>query len=230
MLRTVSPNISIITNWGCRANCWYCIWKEHELEHVNEPTRWGKLGKFLYDNKEKKKVSISGGGDPLYKFWVNSLWWDKLLHTTSKLDMKVDIHTREVFDFDSFWKRINRCVISSDRLTIEQKLYFRYLLSLTKLRITHVVTANTTFEMIDEYLLFQKEYNKMEVVGTKQAFWFVPRCQFTIKELSGHDDNGMYKKIREKYPDIYYLDDGDYNIYYMPDNSIRTEFIGGKPQ
>jgi hypothetical protein len=28
-----------------------------------------------------------------------------------------------------------------------------------------------------------------------------------------------------KYPDIFHLDEGDYNIYYMPDNSIKTEFL-----
>lgn len=56
------------------------------------------------------------------------------------------------------------------------------------LRITHLVTANTTFKLIEEYLNFQE-------------------------------------KIREKYPQIFYLDEGDYNVYYMPDNSIRTSFL-----
>jgi hypothetical protein len=123
--------------------------------------------------------------------------------------MLVDVHTREKFTHQSFWKKhINRCVFSSDKLEDDQE-YLEYLSQLTKVRITHLVTADTTFEMIDDYLNFQERTG----------------CQFTIKELVGYNDDGMYKKIREKYPNIYNLDTGDYNIYFMPDNSIRMNFL-----
>ena len=62
MLRSTSTdipvddrNISIITNFDCRSNCWYCIWKGHELQYANEPTDWDKLRKFLIDNQHKFK-------------------------------------------------------------------------------------------------------------------------------------------------------------------------------
>ena len=208
MLRTTCPNISVITNFGCRANCWYCIWKGHELENINNPTDWVRLEKFLYDNKEKGKVSVSGGGDCLYRYDKHVGWWIKFFEITSHLNMLVDVHTREKFT-QSFWKKhINRCVFSSDNLK-EDKEYLLYLTQLTKVRITHLVTANTTFDMIGNYLTFQKETG----------------CQFTIKELVGHDDGGMYSKIKQKYHEIYHLDSGDYNIYYMPDNSIRNTFL-----
>lgn len=209
MLRTTCPNISVITNFGCRANCWYCIWKGHELENVKDPTDWVRLEKFLYDNQEKGKVSVSGGGDCLYRYDIHVGWWIKFFKITSQLDMLVDVHTREKFTNQSFWKKhINRCVFSSDVLR-EDKEYLIYLTQLTKVRITHLVTSYTTFDMIDEYLTFQKETG----------------CQFTIKELVNYDDSGVYSKIREKYPNIYHLDSGDYNIYYMPDNSIRSTFL-----
>jgi len=209
MLRTTCPNISVITNFGCRANCWYCIWKGHSLENVNDKTNWDKLERFLCDNKEKGKVSVSGGGDCLYKYDIHEDWWVKFFDITSNLNMLVDVHTREKFTHQSFWKKhINRCVFSSDDLT-QDEVYLRYLAQLTKIRITHLVTADTTMDLIDRYLNFQSE------IG----------CQFTIKELVGHSDGGMYKKIRDKYPDIYYLDKGDYNVYYMPDNSIRKSFL-----
>jgi|SRR5690554_1584774 len=209
MLRTTCPNISIITNFGCRANCWYCIWKGHELEKVNKPTDWNKLESFLSDNKNKGKVSVSGGGDCLYKYDQHVGWWIKLFKITSSLNMLVDVHTREVFTHQSFWKKhINRCVFSSDKLQ-KDKEYLMYLSKLTKIRITHLVTSETTLDMIEEYLKFQK----------------VIDCQFTIKQLIGYSDNGMYQKIRQTYPNIYHLDEGDYNIYYMPDNSIRDSFL-----
>jgi len=209
MLRTTSPNISIITNFGCRANCWYCIWKGHELEHVNEKTNWSKLERFLIEHKDKGKVSISGGGDCLYKYDKRVVWWKKLFTITKRLNMKVDVHTREKFTDEAFWRRdINKCVFSSDSLGDDLE-YLEYLSRLIQLRITHLVTGNTTDAMIEEYLFFKKR------VG----------CQFTIKELIKFDDNNRYKEIREKYPDIYYLDAGDYNIYYMPDNSVRDTFL-----
>lgn len=209
MLRTTCPNISVITNFGCRANCWYCIWKGHELENVNKPTDWNKLESFLSDNKNKGKVSVSGGGDCLYKYDQHVGWWIKLFKITSSLNMLVDVHTREVFTHQSFWKKhINRCVFSSDKLQ-KDKEYLMYLSKLTKIRITHLVTSETTLDMIEEYLKFQK----------------VIDCQFTIKQLIGYSDNGMYQKIRQTHPNIYHLDEGDYNIYYMPDNSIRDSFL-----
>jgi hypothetical protein len=209
MLRTTSPNISIVTNFGCNANCWYCIWKGHRLENISEPTDWNKLSKFLEDNKAKGKVSISGGGDCLYKYDRYVGWWIKLFEITSNLNMLVDVHTREKFPHQSFWKKhVNRCVFSSDKLGDDVE-YLRYLSKLCKIRITHLVTASTTDDMIDDYINFQKE------IG----------CQFTLKELVGYDDNGLYNQIKTKYPKLFYLDSGDYNIYYMPDNSITTSFL-----
>jgi hypothetical protein len=209
MLRPTSTNISVITNWGCRSNCWYCIWKGHELEHIQLDTDWDKLEKFLTDNKDKGKVSVSGGGDCLYKYDEHVGWWIKFFEITSNLNMLVDVHTREKFTHQLFWRNhINRCVFSSDKLETDID-YLRYLSNLTKIRITHLITANTTFDMIDDYLKFQNEIE----------------CQFTVKELIGYDDGGMYQKIREKYPEIFNLDAGDYNIYYMPDNSIRDKFL-----
>lgn len=208
MLRTTCPNISVITNFGCRSNCWYCIWKDHELENVNEPTDWIKLEKFITDNIDKGKVSVSGGRDCLYKFEEYFEWWERFFEITSKLNMLVDIHTREKYINDTFWLGINRCVFSSDNLFNDIN-YLGYLHKLTKIRVTHLVTANTTFDMIEDYLDFQQSID----------------CQFTIKQLIGYSDDGMYEEIRNKFPRIYHLDEGDYNIYYMPDNSIRKSFL-----
>lgn len=208
MLRPTRPNISIITNFGCRANCWYCIWKTHPLRDVQLETDWEKLRSFLVKYQDRGKVSVSGGGDCLYRYDQYVGWWKRLFEETSDLQMLVDVHTREKFTHQRFWRRINRCVFSSDNLSDDEE-YLEYLARLTKLRITHVVTKNTTDKMIEEYLGFQERTG----------------CQFTIKELVGHDDDGRYKEIRKKYPEIFYLDEGDYNIYYMPDNTIREKFL-----
>ena len=79
---------------------------------------------------------------------------------------------------------------------------------MTKLRITHLATSHTNFKLIGEFIKFQKSVD----------------CQFTIKELVGYCDNGIYKKIKEKYNKFYFIDDEDYNIYYMPNNSTYFKF------
>jgi len=205
----MEKNISVITNFGCRSKCWYCIWKGHELEYVRKDTNWIKLRAFLDKYKNKGKVSVSGGGDCLYKYDDYAYWWNNFFDLAKEFNMLVDIHTREKFYSSDFWENnINRCVFSSDNLNDDID-YLSYLNTLTKIRVTHLVTAETTDKMIENYLKFKNEMG----------------CQFTIKQLVGFDDNGRYKEIREKYPEIYHLDAGDYNIYYMPDNSIREKFL-----
>lgn len=205
----MNKNISIITNFGCRADCWYCIWKGHPYENVQLKTDWNKLEQFLSDNKDKGKVSVSGGGDCLYRYNDYVGWWVKLLQMTNRLNLKLDIHTREKFTKQSFWKNnVNRCVFSSDFFDADKE-WFEYIISFTKLRITHVVTEFSTVENTKKYIEFCKKNN----------------CQFTLKELVVFNDNGNYRLFKKLFNNEFFLNAGDYNIYYFPDNSIKENFI-----
>jgi len=211
-------NISVITNFGCQTNCWYCVWKDHPLKNVSLETDWDKLETFLTEHADKGKVSVSGGGDCLYKYDIYKPWWDKFFSITDKLSMLVDVHSREVFKNDEFWKRVNRVVVSSD-VFYKDENYFIYLVGMTKLRIVHVVTADSTIENIKEYFHFKS----MAEIFTPEA-----DVQFTMKQLVGYDDGGNYKLFKKKFPNQFALDAGDYNIYYMPDNTITDKFLMGE--
>ena len=210
MLWTISPNISIITNWGCRRNCWYCVWEKHPLKNVCLDTDWEKLEGFLKMYQYKGKVSISGGGDSLFKFEEKKHWWNNLFKLCNKYKLKIDIHTREKLYNRSFWEKINKCVLSCDVLSNDIS-FFNYILNITKLRITKVITYETTDKNIEDFIDFCK----------------VNKCELTFKELYGFEykHNKRYKEIKAKYPQCFYLDTGDYNIYYMPDNSITDKFL-----
>lgn len=211
MLRTISPNISIITNWGCPSKCWYCIWKGHPLENVNLETDWTKLREFLWKNRHKHKVSVSGGGDCLYKYEEHSKWWRMLLKTCDDYGLKVDVHSRNIIKKDDFWKQINRVVMSSD-ITDDVIDNLLYLYPLVKIRVVHLVTDKSSPELIKKYIDMCGEFD----------------CQFTLKELVNFNDKGNYNKFKRMFPEQYFLDTGDYNIYYFPNNEIGTNFMNPK--
>jgi len=176
--------------------------------HEKRPTDWYRVEKFLKTYRQLGKVSVSGGGDPLFRYAVNSDWWATLFRLTERLDMKVDVHTRERLYEDNFWLRINRCSLSSDDIK-EDIEFLTYLITLANVRIVHVVTKKTTTTLINTYIDIAKQLN----------------CQLTFKELVGYSDGRKYKKYKTLYPNYVFLDKGDYNLYYMPDNTIRSTFL-----
>ena len=63
--------LSIITNFGCHYTCPYCITKQSGLQ-IPKTTIDGLAGlDDAIDNCKIDIVSISGGGDPLYKYEDN---------------------------------------------------------------------------------------------------------------------------------------------------------------
>ena len=126
----------------------------------------------------------------------------------NEFNMKIDVHSREKLYNDEFWKKINLLSFSSDCLEDDID-FLEYVSKFTKVRIVYVVTKETTDEIVNKYCNYSNE----------KGF------QLTMKQLFGYDDKGEYNKIKEKYQNIFCLDNGDYNIYYMPDNTITDTFI-----
>jgi hypothetical protein len=88
--------------------------------------------------------------------------------------------------------------------------YLLWVKELVKVRLVHVITHETSDWLVEDFIDFINNY---------------PEVQLTFKQLSGYGDEGRYEEIKKKYPNQFYLDEGDYNIYYMPDNIVRTKFI-----
>jgi len=207
-------NISIITNFGCDHDCWYCIWKQHPDQHMKQETDWQQLEQFLVANQSKGKVSVSGGGDPLYNYQNNKEWWERLLDLCEKYAILVDIHTRTKIDDSELFERINRVCFSVEYIDIvANQDYLEWLSIYTKVRLVNVIGR------VIEYLPYLVTICKMY------------KYQLTFKPLIGFDGYlENFNKCKHYYrnkPEIIFLDNIDYNIYYFPDNSIRTEFIKG---
>lgn len=101
---------SIVTDFGCRTGCEYCIWRKHSLynegrenfaKNIFSEKYWSKI-KFLFENS--KKLDITGGGDPFCDFKSNmsTLFYDRLSREIEKHDTLISIHTSiltNVFNF-----------------------------------------------------------------------------------------------------------------------------------
>lgn len=211
---------SIITNFGCKNNCWYCVWKNfHKLKNIRttfEGTDWKKLSKLIkwYPGK---KVNVSGGGDPLYNYKNNIKWWAKLLKIVKANNKLLDIHTRELIFEKSFLSNINKLVISFDDLDKIKKQLTRYSQGDIKIRLTKVITKKTKLEELVDIVNFSQKYD----------------FQITFKELYGFDDNDNFAKLKNKLKKLYnfekkkikFLEHKDYNIYYLTNNKIYDKFI-----
>ena len=201
-------NRSIVTNFGCPTNCWYCIWKNHSLKDCNEPFEMERV-KFFIESAPTDKISISGGGDCLHQFdKYEKSFWEPIFALAKKYKKKIDVHSRTPFWNDAFWKKINKVVVSSDFLT-EDMVYLSYLAQNTKVRVVHVVTKDSTPGLIAAYCNF------LDTIG----------AQFTLKRLVGYDDGNRWNEIKKTFPNIFFLEEGDYNIYYMPDNEVYDFFL-----
>ena len=71
--------LSIITNFGCHYSCPECIVRNNKLKMT--PTEEYSSCGLLYcalthECADCNWVSVSGGGDPLYHWWIHQRWWN----------------------------------------------------------------------------------------------------------------------------------------------------------
>ena len=211
---------SIITNFGCNARCWYCVWRnDHKLKHQRtsfESTDWTKL-RSLICAYPGEKINISGGGDPLFNFARNRRWWDSLVCIAEHAGKKIDIHTRETQVDQFLLEKTNKFVLSFDSLEEVKKRLI--LFPGKKVRLTRVITADASIEEIRK----------------AAQFAFSHGYELTFKQLYGFDDGGAFVHLQEKTCSdlastgrgVRFLNHEDYNVYLMPDNRLYESFIVG---
>lgn len=209
---------SIITNFGCYFNCAYCIMKSNKIDKSlfiqNTDLQLNNLKDFI---GESKKISVSGGGDPFYKYVENNSdsrnFWDRLLKLKQTLHFKIDVHTRITLYNIQLLQKINKYVLSIDNLTPNVINFITKAQCFTKIRLIKVIDDKTTLDEIDSIYNFCK--NK--------------RIELSFKEcVEIHTNNELFLTIKNKFKNdknVFIIDYNDYNVYLMPNGSIKYKFL-----
>jgi len=213
----LKKGLSIITNFGCDTGCEYCIWKLHKLNSILtkfNSTDWNSLYRYLKQNSTKK-ISISGGGDPFYKYNDNRDWYWILFKICKKLNIKIDVHTSKIILNNVFLSKFNKIVL---HLNPEDFLIHvnDLLLIPNKKRLVFVINNDLTIDFVN----FVNKFCKTN------------KIQLSFRELYGFDISEEAKRVQnyiienESKSFYKFIKQDDYNIYFMPNNEFVEKFIG----
>lgn len=204
--------ISIITNFGCHYTCPYCIVKENNLK-IPKTTVSGldKLEQSILEIGANI-ISISGGGDPLFKVEQHYDWYDRLFNIANKLNLPVEMHTSIIGNNQKYWhpEEYQRIVYHASTFT---QLYSIHRIGKEKVRVVFVVTEDYTPQLIRKIANFVKESTEIDELSFRQMVDNNYKTTYYCYDylLSGH------KK------DWWYITQGDYNIYYV-ENKISDKY------
>jgi len=201
-------NFSIITDYGCPFNCSFCI-SNSQLSKKDFIFTEDMKVKILENLQGVERVSISGGGDPMF---THNTEIEKFLQfvitETNKLGIKNSIHTNImsplnfsylIFDFDK--------VVVSVMLDDVKSKVMNYK-NIDDVRFTYVSDGT-------DIITVMKIYNEIP-----------DNCQFTVKQLDECENDFSqienFMSIDEK---CVFLGSGDYNTYlYLNDLKIYEKF------
>ena len=200
--------LSIITNFGCHYTCPYCIVKENNL-HIPQTTMDGldAVGRYM-EEYDCNWISISGGGDPLYKFEQHEEWYEKLFYLNMG-QYKVELHTSYVLK-NKLYGNFDRVVYHIRSLEDIDRIvrYGREII-----RVVFVVTEDFTNDKIDTIVKMVKQNTNIDELSFRQM---VDSNYNTTNYCQEYLELGHKKEW-------YYITQGDYNLYYC-EGKVSTRY------
>lgn len=205
--------MSIITNFGCHYKCPYCIVKNTGI-NVPETTLDG-LDELLNKVKEHdcNIVSVSGGGDPLYKFTKHTTWWKLLIALCRLRKLPIEVHT-------SYTTGLGASLVSPQvyRMvyhlrTDDDKIQQVYRYGKEIVRVVYVVTDDMTEDDIYRIVDFVKNSPHIDELTFRQRVKPDYTNSYHLHEFlkAGHQK------------DWWYVEQNDYNLYYA-ENEVYERY------
>ena len=212
--------LSILTNFGCHFGCRYCVYKNNKINipKTNIDTfGWNELESELKD-RQGETISISGGGDPLYKYKDNIGFYNKLFTLLDKYNCKLELHT-SIVDLNFDYSKCERVVFHftmPNQIRMLNQLYRVCPTRLTAIvRVVYVVDEHYSKHLVNEIV---SEVNSESSIVSELSF----------RQMIGNDGETKYylhdylKEGHKK--DWYYIEQSDYNEYFVKDH-IECEYL-----
>lgn len=225
---------SIITDFGCKNICKYCIWKHNKIRNNKYPHFLNSIESFIKSIPNNiSKFSISGGGDPLNNFEKNKNFWNLINTLCIKYNKKIDIHTSYIdfFNFDhKYFKNILNKFIFHGNVQLNLKETFLY---------KNVYKLNDILKFKDYYdirivYVLDSNIDSFEALHRFETFCYVNNIQIAYRELVNitkderlnikEDINSFCINVQERYNLGRYVNQNDYNLYLMPDGKVYDKF------
>lgn len=222
----MQKGLSLITNFGCKTNCEYCIWKDHIFNSINQ-----NIFTCLYvlNNEIKKekieKFSISGGGDPFNNVSSNIQFWNEINKICKENNVKVDIHSsylnfkKDFIKYNNIYQELksntNRIVLHLSVERYDENKIFDISREF-KLRINFVVTNKLSLTFLNKVEEYSK---KLNIQLAYRELMFNESIKPT-EELSE-----FCKSIHKRYKNGRYVYQNDYNRYIMPNGKLYENFL-----
>ena len=234
--------LSLITNFGCKNDCKYCITRQKYPEfYKNQKFNLKNLPLYIETGKYNK-ISVSGGGDPLRNYSnTYHYFWNNLFRICDFFEIKLDLHT-------SYYSEINTFVNS----------VLEYSPSILNKIVLHLITSgenkNTLFDMFDNIPKFPVHYsirfalvisNNITIEYMKlfenvlnnyfhEDYLANNKVEIAYRELYVGENSSLIpnkevleyaKKVNKRFKTGRFVNQADYNDYMWPDGTITNTFI-----
>ena len=214
-------NLSIITNFGCPYKCQFCISNSQSTKNVYTLTETTKLNiENLLNSGKYTRLSISGGGDPLYIHNESSdeisEFYKFIITLTNKLNIHLSIHTNYLKPSFKLKGLVKNFVVSIHKDDYKEKF-----INWTKrcnneydIRFAYVIGYNDNdLEIIDNILNYLPDNSRLTLK------------QLDSKQIAEIKDFEEIMKLITNNKLIKFLPSGDYNTYYnLKDDKIYSRF------
>lgn len=201
--------LSIITNFGCHYECPYCIVKNNNIDVPKTTVDGLKDLMYAIKSNDIDIVSLSGGGDPLYKLEEHYAYFCTLLEMLRATKTRLEIHTSYVEHtwLTRYSYRMVYHLRSKEQLVSIRKMYDEIV------RVVFVVTDDMKEEDIEDISKYVRSSEDIDELSFRQRVDKDYKVSYRL-----HD---FLTKGHQK--DWWYITQNDYNLYYA-ENKVYQKY------
>jgi organic radical activating enzyme len=200
--------LSILTNFGCHFECSYCVTKKHGIA-IPQTTSdsLDRLGDAIRETGANI-ISVSGGGDPLYKYTHHYAFYEKLWRFCRRNRIPLEMHTSYVnshFNYGDCFRVVYHIRRVEDLVLVKRH-------GGEIVRVVFVVTKDFTEKLIDEIYKYVSISKDIDELSFRQMI-----------DENYEPTYYCYDHLKKYHRDRWwYIEQDDYNLYYVNGEIVDT--------